>query len=708
MPTKIQIKRSSVAGKVPTDTQLDVGELAVNLADQKLYTKNTSGSVVEISGGAGTTGPQGPQGVAGTNGATWYNGAGSPSGSTGAVNDFYLDTASGDVYKKTGSSSWTFQSSLKGPMGLTGPTGPTGPTGLTGSTGPTGATGPQGPTGATGPTGPQGAAGTNGEKWYTGSTTPSSGTGVDGDLYLNTITGDVYKKASGVWGSPVANITGPQGAAGASGSGSGDVAGPSSSVNNRIALFSGTSGKVIKDAGVLISDLATATHNHDDRYYTESEVDTFLAAKANTSSLSTVATTGVYSDLTGKPSISTVGTTGSYSDLTGKPSLATVATSGLYSDLTGKPSLATVATSGSYTDLANLPTIPSVPSTVSSFSNDSGYITASALTGYLLSSTAASTYQPLDADLSAIGALAGTSGLLKKTAANTWTLDTSTYLTSFTETDPIFTASAAYSITATDKTNWNAAYAWGNHASVGYLTSATAASTYQTLTGMSSYLTTASASSTYAPLASPTFTGTPAAPTAAADTNTTQVATTAYVIGQGYLKSATAASTYQTQSGMSSYLTSATAASTYQTISGMSSYITASSVSSNYAPISTTVTLTGTQTVTGKTLTTVAHYQTRVAVAASAIDLATGNYFTKTISGTTTFTISNTPSSGTTGSFILDLTNGGSATVNWWSGMKWAAGTAPTLTASGRDVLGFFTHDGGTTWTGFLLGKDVK
>lgn len=47
-----------------------------------------------------------------------------------------------------------------------------------------------------------------------------------------------------------------------------------------------------------------------------------------------------------------------------------------------------------------------------------------------------------------------------------------------------------------------------------------------------------------APLASPTFTGTPAAPTAAADTNTTQIATTAYVIGQGYLKSSTATSTY--------------------------------------------------------------------------------------------------------------------------------------------------------------------
>jgi hypothetical protein len=37
-------------------------------------------------------------------------------------------------------------------------------------------------------------------------------------------------------------------------------------------------------------------------------------------------------------------------------------------------------------------------------------------------------------------------------------------------------------------------------------------------------------------LASPTFTGTPLSTTAAVDTNTTQVATTAYVVGQGYAK----------------------------------------------------------------------------------------------------------------------------------------------------------------------------
>lgn len=49
----------------------------------------------------------------------------------------------------------------------------------------------------------------------------------------------------------------------------------------------------------------------------------------------------------------------------------------------------------------------------------------------------------------------------------------------------------------------------------GYLTSATAASTYQTQAGMTTYLTTSAAGSTYAPLASPTFTGTVTIPAGA-------------------------------------------------------------------------------------------------------------------------------------------------------------------------------------------------
>lgn len=55
------------------------------------------------------------------------------------------------------------------------------------------------------------------------------------------------------------------------------------------------------------------------------------------------------------------------------------------------------------------------------------------ITGTLASqidlNTALSNKQPLDADLTAIAALAGTSGFLKKTAADTWALDTNTYIT---------------------------------------------------------------------------------------------------------------------------------------------------------------------------------------------------------------------------------------------------------------------------------------
>jgi hypothetical protein len=44
---------------------------------------------------------------------------------------------------------------------------------------------------------------------------------------------------------------------------------------------------------------------------------------------------------------------------------------------------------------------------------------------------------------------------------------------SVSETDPVFTASDAFSITTSDITNWNTAYGWGDHASAGYLTTET-------------------------------------------------------------------------------------------------------------------------------------------------------------------------------------------------------------------------------------------
>ena len=44
-------------------------------------------------------------------------------------------------------------------------------------------------------------------------------------------------------------------ASGGGGGGSGDVVGPASSVTNRIAVFDGSTGKIIKDGGQTISDL---------------------------------------------------------------------------------------------------------------------------------------------------------------------------------------------------------------------------------------------------------------------------------------------------------------------------------------------------------------------------------------------------------------------------------------------------------------------
>jgi len=42
------------------------------------------------------------------------------------------------------------------------------------------------------------------------------------------------------------------------------------------------------------------------------------------------------------------------------------------------------------------------------------------------------------------------------------------YLTSFTETDPVYSADPAAGIVAGDITNWDTAYGWGNHAAAGY------------------------------------------------------------------------------------------------------------------------------------------------------------------------------------------------------------------------------------------------
>ena len=99
------------------------------------------------AGEQGETGPTGPQGE---DGATWLSGSAAPV-SQGKDGDFYLDTATYDVYQKT-SGAWSKTGNIKGATGADGAKGDKGDKGDTGEQG------PEGPQGATGPQGPAGAA----------------------------------------------------------------------------------------------------------------------------------------------------------------------------------------------------------------------------------------------------------------------------------------------------------------------------------------------------------------------------------------------------------------------------------------------------------------------------------------------------------------------------------------------------------------------
>lgn len=140
----------------------------------------------------------------------------------------------------------------------------------------------------------------------------------------------------------------------------------------------------VKNSGTAItvdSALSTTSENP-----VQNKVITVaLNAKADSSSLATVATTGDYDDLNNLPTIPTA-----TSDLTNDSNfvvstdLAQVATSGSYNDLSNKPTIDNSIISGStnavsggavYTGLAAKADSSDVPTAVSELTNDSGYQT---------------------------------------------------------------------------------------------------------------------------------------------------------------------------------------------------------------------------------------------------------------------------------------------------------------------------------------------
>lgn len=88
-----------------------------------------------------------------------------------------------------------------------------------------------------------------------------------------------------------------------------------------------------------------------------------------------------------------------------------------------------------------------------------------------------------------------------------------------------------------------------------------------------------------------------------------------------------------------------------------------------------------------------------------AVNCETGNVFSLSTTGNTTFTFTNPPASGIAYGFTLKVTAGGTHTLTWPASVDWAGGAAPDAPASGEtNVLVFITYDGGTTWYGFQAG----
>jgi len=108
MASKILLKKSTTASQIPTTLDLDVGEVAINTEDKRLFTKDSGGSIVEVSTTPSTLDVDGNATIGGTLDVTGTTTAGTvnattvtvsgtltvptPSADTDAASKGYVDT----------------------------------------------------------------------------------------------------------------------------------------------------------------------------------------------------------------------------------------------------------------------------------------------------------------------------------------------------------------------------------------------------------------------------------------------------------------------------------------------------------------------------------------------------------------------------------------------------------------------------------------
>lgn len=528
------------------------------------------------TGPQGETGPQGPQGIQGETGATGATGPAGPTGPQGPQGEVGPAGPTGatgpqgpqgiqGIQGETGATGATGATGPAGPQGEIGPEGPQGPQGIQGETGATGATG------ATGPQGPQGEIGPQGEPGVVAATSPLSY-----DSGTQTISIDLSAYAQLAGATFTGNVFAPTPSPGTD--------------STRIATtewvkdfdyaptnsphFTGNPQSVTPSTGDNDTSIATTAFVKAQNYITSSALTPYLTIASASATYQTIA--GMSSYLTTSAAAATYQTQAAmagYATESWVTSQGYITSVGFYpltqdlgydtSSNDGRLLIDGVydpTSSGAASSRLNFgSTTPSSPLNGDFWTNGTtfkytlggttydiasesyvttrGYITSSALSSYAPLASPALTGNPTaptpatsDNDTSiATTAFVKAQGYLTTAPVTSVAGRTGAITLSTSDISGLGTMATATASDYSTTTVANGLYYPLSSNPAGYLTSAPVTS----VAGKTGAVTLVVGDvSGAAPLASPSLTGTPLSTTAAADTNTTQIATTAFVVGQ--------------------------------------------------------------------------------------------------------------------------------------------------------------------------------